>query len=437
MTQSAYDEVDALLAEGVRQRSSSSERGKATQTLRNAALACRPISQSAADIGAKHRLCMVLWHLADHLFQYEHDLSEALVAGREGVDLSREVLSRTHSGSSDYPEVLELACRALNDLSVIAGRAELYEEQHSLLAEAAWLCRRSNATRVREVMGYVLHNLAAVQFDHLSESIRGKQATEDQVRDVVALALEAVDVRSGLLHAADATSHLALYYSQALAGSILCCAGDGPMGLRLLAETWSESLIFAGTEAESLRLTIRRDVDRFASHYGANVTLSGDVRVMSLLSPDEIARMGGTPPEAIAAVYDASIGPPALSLGSAAFVTLLHEVVRSAFPREPSANESVGHAMREGVDQIFIVDVGSARALTEHPPLEDVVGIFRIVGGGVSENTYLPNPRYAVYSKRREANSSTRGLVHLPEGLHAALLTRLRSIAAASAGTRH
>jgi hypothetical protein len=436
MAGTAYAEADALLAEAVRQRQSGDDRRQAARTLTAAASAYRRILDASVEPRAKHGLSRVLWHLADELFRYQSKIAAALVAGREGAELARQVLSVTPDRSPEYPERLAELCCALNDLSQIAMKAGLHDERASLLEEALHLCRRSRALCVRQAMGFVLHNSAILQQDLLFESVLREQATDDEIHALTALALEAVALRREVLVPTSAASHMDLYGSQALCGAILCSVGDGQLGMTMLAEAWSAAWVIEGATADRLRATIEADVDHYSARFPqVKVVLGGAAEAMSLLGPGDIARVGGLPPEAIAATYDPTLGPQGLLPGSPAFVALLHDVVRKNGPL--LAQDQARQAQREGVDWIYVIDAGTASPAGEEPPLEDLVGGFRVVSGTISEHTYVPNARYAVYSHRRATHSATAGLVHLPEPLHEALLARLRGLSLPSRSTVH
>jgi len=131
-------------------------------------------------------------------------------------------------------------------------------------------------------------------------------------------------------------------------------------------------------------------------------------RVLSLLSPSVVARLGGIPLRAVAGKLEGDTFAE-----NEAFVAVLQGVIRHHTPRLPGFADA---ARKRGTGSIVMVDLRTPDPDGEVPP-EDIFGAFAITDGHASSETYAPNPAYRVYTRH--------GLLRLPDGLAEILLAEL------------
>ncbi len=141
------------------------------------------------------------------------------------------------------------------------------------------------------------------------------------------------------------------------------------------------------------------------------------VKVLSLLSPADIQRLDGIPPQAIVATYS---GPdlPAQLDGNPPFVDRMHDVIRRRAVQDPALS-AAARKQREGY--IYIIDANTPHGAMGRVPPEDIIGAFKVEFGEVVPDSYQPSSRYVVFRKDR-------GLVRLPGALHDALIDDLRAL---------
>jgi hypothetical protein len=115
-----------------------------------------------------------------------------------------------------------------------------------------------------------------------------------------------------------------------------------------------------------------------------------------MLSPEEVERAGGVPPEAVAG----TLAPGAeFSIANFArnpvFVEFLHRVIRDAAPR---IEELVAGARLQGEGWILIHD---ARAFGRDDDVagRDAIGAFPIEDGAIHAGSYSPNPHHHVLTE--------------------------------------
>ena len=144
---------------------------------------------------------------------------------------------------------------------------------------------------------------------------------------------------------------------------------------------------------------------------------AGEANVMSLLAPEDINRLKGLPPVAIAAAYNTPQPPDRLA-GNPSFLQFMHNVIARYAPAEPTIQTA---AQQKGEGQIYLADANSPQARQGTFPPEDIIGVLNVKGGRCIVGSYAPNPNYLVFRRGR-------GLVRLPGPLHEALLNELRSL---------
>ena len=153
-----------------------------------------------------------------------------------------------------------------------------------------------------------------------------------------------------------------------------------------------------------------------AANSSRPVLPEGAVRAMSLLGPDVAFRHGLAGP-AVAGVFRGGTTDdlsPENFVPNAAFVEVVHRVIRQHAPTLPGFHES---AREMGSGSIPIIDYRTPEGPNGRVPPEDIVGAFAVSGGRASADTYRPNPNYRVYTRN--------GLPRLPKPLNGLLLAEL------------
>lgn len=137
-------------------------------------------------------------------------------------------------------------------------------------------------------------------------------------------------------------------------------------------------------------------------------------RVLSVLTPDEVAALGGLPGEAIAGVLDGEGASPEHFRPNPSFAALLHEVIAKHGPTD-SELQDVARAQGEG--WVYVIDLRTPQGPQGSVPPEDIIGAFEVRAGQIVEGSYRPMEGYETYTSN--------GLVVLPQGLRRALLREL------------
>jgi hypothetical protein len=145
------------------------------------------------------------------------------------------------------------------------------------------------------------------------------------------------------------------------------------------------------------------------------------LRVLTVLSPDQQKAIGGIPAEGIAGVIDGPVSPrqpipPDRFRPNPAFAAFMQHVIGTLGPSDP---ELKAEARRRGSGSIGIIDLRTPEGVMGRVPLEDIVGIFAIENGEITN--YHPNDKHVVFS--------VNGLVQLPptlRDLHVLELMRLK-----------
>lgn len=109
-------------------------------------------------------------------------------------------------------------------------------------------------------------------------------------------------------------------------------------------------------------------------------------RVVTFLTAEEVARLGGVPPQAVVGVFTDG----GLLRVNGVFREFLHETIAWAAPLDAEMRR-VAEAHGDG--RMVYVDARVPEAL-QPVPEEDVIGWFQIRGGKIMG--YLPNARHVV-----------------------------------------
>jgi len=143
-------------------------------------------------------------------------------------------------------------------------------------------------------------------------------------------------------------------------------------------------------------------------------TRSEEVRVLSIIPPDHVARLRGLPPEGIAGVL---VGPEVSRDGFQAnrqFIDLMHLVIGAAGPDAPELRAA---AQRQGHGWVYVIDLRTPEGPQGQVPTRDIIGGFEVQFGELVVGSYWQNESHEVFTED--------GLVCLPTYLHEALLAEL------------
>lgn len=160
--------------------------------LADAVAAYRQLHTPTAAAG----LARVLWRQAMVLQALERG-ADAMVSGREGLQILRKLLRSPAAEADQWTEQLARGC---TDLSVIAGANGLADEALALAIEAVDLCRsrpREHPSTMTE-LGTTLHNLSVA---YANRAVAQPQASDvgHNLQAAVGAVNEAVTVREGLI----------------------------------------------------------------------------------------------------------------------------------------------------------------------------------------------------------------------------------------------
>lgn len=114
----------------------------------------------------------------------------------------------------------------------------------------------------------------------------------------------------------------------------------------------------------------------------------GRQRIVTYLSDDELAQLGGLPPQA---VVGGLADDDSLQV-NAVFREFLHEVVGRVAPLDPDLQQA---AAASGEGRIVYIDSRVPEDV-EPVPDEDIIGWFRVRGGRIVEGSYLANPHHRI-----------------------------------------
>jgi hypothetical protein len=140
-------------------------------------------------------------------------------------------------------------------------------------------------------------------------------------------------------------------------------------------------------------------------------------QVLSLLSPDEVHSLGGLPVEGIAGRFESESMSVATFRQNPAFVEFMHQVIRTAGPKDPGL-QAAAQGQREG--WVYIIDLRTPEGPSGRVPPEDIIGAFEVRDGRIMADSYQPNSEHGVYTED--------GLVRLPPFLRRALVERLPKV---------
>jgi hypothetical protein len=258
----SYPKEDALYDEAVRLSHRIGFSDEAEQAAAQAVAAYRCRLETTSDARLKRRLAKALWRQSTIRAVLCQQPADALVVGREGVDLGKEVLAAVAMTSPEFDTIVREVGISLNDLSQAAGAAGLLEERERILQEALAVSALSAGPAARQALGTSLHNLAAHRWEQLYQHGEKGNVPEGLIESTVSFAERAVEIRRGLAPNEDAFLSWELANSLHLLGQVLCMTGQGHRGLLTLQEARLPLTSIRGASVDQL-------VDKIAQTYSS------------------------------------------------------------------------------------------------------------------------------------------------------------------------
>lgn len=139
--------------------------------------------------------------------------------------------------------------------------------------------------------------------------------------------------------------------------------------------------------------------------------------ILSILTPEEVAEMGGLPSEAIVGSFLEEPNTVASFRANPKFLSFLQTVISTAGPSERDLQAA---AAEQGEGWVYVTDGRSARRPNGEVPFEDIIGGFKVECGTIVPGRYWANTDYRPFTAM--------GLIDLPEPLREVLLEAFRKL---------
>jgi hypothetical protein len=139
------------------------------------------------------------------------------------------------------------------------------------------------------------------------------------------------------------------------------------------------------------------------------------MKILSLLTPDEVQKAGGLSSKAICGKFESEETEPEFFKENKEFADFMHLVIGNKGGELTSLKEAAKH-QKEGY--LYILDFRTPQGITGNVPSEDIIGAFKIENEQVVKNSYQRNFAHKIYTKN--------GLVKLPPGLYELLIEELK-----------
>jgi hypothetical protein len=137
------------------------------------------------------------------------------------------------------------------------------------------------------------------------------------------------------------------------------------------------------------------DAPGFALDWGG-----GEWYVWSYLPPEIMQERGDIPPEAVIGRWNAEwnhdMDSPVGFQQNRPFIDLMHRVLCAVFVSDPKVQ---AEARRLQSGTIGIIDARTPEGVHGNVPLVDVIGMFEVVNGQISPETYIPTKQHRLITE--------------------------------------
>lgn len=143
---------------------------------------------------------------------------------------------------------------------------------------------------------------------------------------------------------------------------------------------------------------------------------NNETKVLSLLTPDEIDKIGNLPPIGICATFEGELTKPINFKVNKKFVDFMHQTINEKAPSLQSMKKA---AIEQGHGYIYIIDFRTPDGIMGNVSPEDIIGAFKVEDGKIVTNSYQENDKHQIFTKN--------GLVKLPPGLDEILIEEIKN----------
>jgi hypothetical protein len=265
-----YARADALYDDSIRLCHVPGGAPVADRAAQEAATEYRALIATTRGIEARRRLAKALWRRSLIVGTLLKSADEALILGKEGVEIGTELLANMSPNRPVFHAlVLEVAV-AMSDLAQVAWLARRPELREQLLQRAIETARRSDSPAGREALGTATHNLAQHRWEVWSSRGLQPSAADTELQQIRKLASQAVEIREQLCRDPRVAvhTHWELASSMSQLGQLVCSIGEVAAGVALLGRAYSVLAKLSGIATDELRIRVWRQL-RASSPSGA------------------------------------------------------------------------------------------------------------------------------------------------------------------------
>jgi hypothetical protein len=140
------------------------------------------------------------------------------------------------------------------------------------------------------------------------------------------------------------------------------------------------------------------------------------MNIVSLLTPEEVEKMGGLPPRATCGAFESEKMDPDKFIVNKEFVEFMHGIIGDKGPGVPSLREA---AQRQMNGYLYIIDLRTPKGVMGNVPPEDIIGAFKVEDQKLVANSYWRNESHKIFSRN--------GLVKLPPEIFKLIIDELKS----------
>lgn len=138
---------------------------------------------------------------------------------------------------------------------------------------------------------------------------------------------------------------------------------------------------------------------------------------ISVLSPEQIKKLGGLSPMMVCGTFDGEEMDPQSFTENKEFVKFLHKTISEKGAKLWSLREDARKRLK---GYIYIIDLRTPEGVMGNVPIEDIIGSFRVEDTFLVANSYERNDLYNLFTKD--------GLMKLPPELSDLLVGELKKL---------